>query len=158
MIYREADSGSRRAERMESMRFTIAHEAGNQIRIRDARGAMSPACAEALERALNSIPATEKVTLYRATGGVRLTYTGDRQSYLAALRALDPEARKVRKDTSPQPVLVEDLTEKEIRKLPPELKARLRKHILVESCADMFLPTPLAAAYHVYQLVTLRNM
>ena len=141
------------------MKFTIMHEAGNRIRIRDARGALSPARAEALERALNSIPATAKVTLYRATGGVRLTYSGSREAYLAALRALDPDARKkTRENAAPQPVLVEDLTEKEIRKLPPELKARLRKHILVESCADMFLPTPIAAAYHVYQLITLRKM
>ena len=44
------------------------------------------------------------------------------------------------------------------RKLDPELKRRLRLRVVGETIADMVLPLPLQLGYHVYQLITLKDV
>ena len=46
----------------------------------------------------------------------------------------------------------------ERRHLTPELKRKLRTRILIECAADVFLPMPVQVAYHVYQLLTLKEL
>ena len=48
--------------------------------------------------------------------------------------------------------------EVERRHLTPELKRKLRTRILIECAADVFLPMPVQVAYHVYQLLTLKEL
>ena len=44
------------------------------------------------------------------------------------------------------------------RKLDPGLKNRLRARILAEAVADALLPVPVQLGFHLYQMVTLRNL
>ena len=44
------------------------------------------------------------------------------------------------------------------RKLSPELKRKLRCKVIAEAAADMLLPAPIQLGYHMYQLVTLKNL
>ena len=44
------------------------------------------------------------------------------------------------------------------RKLSPEVKNRLRRKVLIETAADLLMPAPLQVGYHIYQLVTLKNL
>ena len=44
------------------------------------------------------------------------------------------------------------------RKLSPELKRKLRCKVIAEAAADMLLPAPVQLGFHVYQLVTLKNL
>ena len=40
----------------------------------------------------------------------------------------------------------------------PELKKKLRTRMLLEMAADIVLPVPLQMGYHVYQMITLRDI
>ncbi len=44
------------------------------------------------------------------------------------------------------------------RKMDPKLKNRLRRRIILEAGADLVLPAPVQLAYHLYQLVTLKEL
>jgi hypothetical protein len=44
------------------------------------------------------------------------------------------------------------------RKLSPEVKARMRRKVIVEAAADILMPMPVQVGYHLYQLVTLRDL
>lgn len=48
--------------------------------------------------------------------------------------------------------------ELKVRKMDPMLKNKLRKRIILEAGADMLLPMPVQIAYHIYQLVTLKEL
>ena len=44
------------------------------------------------------------------------------------------------------------------RKMDPNLKKKLRRRIILEAGADLILPAPVQLAYHLYQLVTLKEL
>ena len=44
------------------------------------------------------------------------------------------------------------------RKMDPNLKKKLRRRITLEAGADLILPAPVQLAYHLYQLVTLKEL
>ena len=43
------------------------------------------------------------------------------------------------------------------RKMDPNLKKKLRRRIILEAGADLLMPMPVQMAYHLYQLVTLKE-
>ena len=44
------------------------------------------------------------------------------------------------------------------RKMDPMLKKKLRRRIILEAGADLLMPVPVQMAYHLYQLVTLKEL
>ena len=44
------------------------------------------------------------------------------------------------------------------RKLSPAVKRKLRCKVIAEAAADLLLPAPVQLGYHVYQLVTLKDL
>ena len=42
--------------------------------------------------------------------------------------------------------------------MDPNLKKKLRRRITLEAGADLILPAPVQLAYHLYQLVTLKEL
>ncbi len=47
--------------------------------------------------------------------------------------------------------------ELKVRKMDPMLKNKLRRRIILEAGADLLMPLPVQIAYHIYQLVTLKE-
>ena len=136
------------------MRYTIQHESRGRIRIR-AAASFSEAEKELLEYAFSHIAGVEAVRVFKATGGVELRYRGSRDTVLSKLDAFQySNVTLLSKDM----VTAIDQEEMRIRRLDPALKAKLRRRILFESAADMLLPAPVQLAYHVWQLVTLKNL
>ena len=48
--------------------------------------------------------------------------------------------------------------ELKVRKMDPMLKKKLRRRIILEAGADLLMPVPVQMAYHLYQLVTLKEL
>lgn len=137
------------------MKYQIRHESNHRIRVDLLQGSLTDSQADVLRYALSHIKGVTNVEIFRATGNVALTYQGDRQLVLDKLTSLDfANVTMFAKDLDNRI----DTAELRERKLDPELKAKLRARILVETAADIFLPMPLQVAYHVYQLITLKGL
>ena len=50
------------------------------------------------------------------------------------------------------------VSEMKSRKLDEQLKTKLRLRILAETVADIAMPMPIQVGYHLWQLVTLKNL
>ena len=74
------------------MKYTIAHESKNSIRIRcESLRNMTADEADILRFELMNDPGIQKVDLYRKTGGVRITYDCPRSEIIKLLNILDIE-------------------------------------------------------------------
>lgn len=137
------------------MKFVVRHETSSYMRLRLLRGRFSPAQGQVLHYALSHLKGISDVQLYPASGGVSFSWQGDRETILRKLRALHFDNVKMFAEQLEETIGDEELSR---RKLSPEVKARLRRKVLLETAADLLMPTPIQVGYHMYQLVTLRNL
>lgn len=144
------------------MKYTIAHESKNKIRIRcSTLKHMTADEADILRFELMNDPGISKVDIYRSTGGVGITYDCPREEIIKLLDLLDTEDIEIVKNYLVRHPEEEDFLGSEellARHLAPELKRKLRKRIVLETLADAVLPTSVQLAYHLYQFVTLRKL
>ncbi len=144
------------------MKYTIAHESRNSLRIRcESLRGMTADEADILRFELMNDPGIQKVDIYRATGGVRIKYDCPREEIIKLLNILDIEDIEIVKDYLARHPEEEDyLGSEEIRTrhLAPELKRNLRKQIVMEAVADLVMPAPIQLGYHLYQFVTLKKL
>ena len=111
--------------------------------------------AEILQYAFSQIPGVKNVTVYRATGGCALEYDGKAEPILERLgrfRLANVEMLASEEDSR---ISAEEMRS---RKLDPKLKQRLRLRMLAETAADIVLPMPVQVGYHVWQMITLKNL
>lgn len=140
------------------MEYLIAHETSKYLRLRARSGRFTPGQTEVLQYALADLKGISRVRLYPASGGIAISYrggAGNRDRILRKISALqfrnvEMFARKLG-DTI-------DREELSRRKLSPEVKRRMRGKMLAEAAMDLLMPVPVQIGYHVYQLVTLRDL
>ena len=123
------------------MYYRIEAETKHRIRIRIGSRKLSDEQAKILKYAFSCAPGVTGVTVYKASAGCAITYTGDRFEIIRRLNSFNFENEEMRN-----------------RKLDPELKRKLRMRILGETIADTVLPLPVQLAYHAYQMVTLKEL
>ena len=137
------------------MKFVIQHQTSSYMRLRLNVGRFTRTEAEVLEYALSNLKGVSGVRLYPASGGIALSYKGDREIILKKLRNLQFHNVKMFAEEIEESISTEELSR---RKLSPELKRKLRCKVIAEAAADMLLPAPIQLGYHMYQLVTLKNL
>ena len=137
------------------MKFVIQHQTSSYMRLRLNGGRFTRTEAEVLEYALSNLKGVSGVRLYPASGGIALSYKGDREVILKKLRNLQFHNVKMFAEKIEESISTEELSR---RKLSPELKRKLRCKVIAEAAADMLLPAPIQLGYHMYQLVTLKNL
>lgn len=137
------------------MKVLIQHQTSSYMRLRLQKGRFSNTEAEVLRYALGSMKGISDVRLYPSSGGISFSYRGDRDRILRKLCALQFENVERFAKEMDDPIDREELAR---RKLSPEVKAQMRKKILVETAADILMPMPVQVGYHLYQLVTLKDL
>lgn len=137
------------------MRYRIAAESAHRIRIRIDQKKLTREQAEILRYAFSAMPGVTDVRIYPATSGCALTYSGDRGQLIRRLNAFRLENVTLLAREEQQHISAAEMRE---RKLAPELKRKLRMRILAETAADALLPMPIQVSYHIYQMITLRNL
>jgi hypothetical protein len=137
------------------MKFVIQHQTSSYMRLRLCGGRFTGTEAEVLEYALSNLKGVSGVRLYPASGGIAFSYKGDRDTILKKLRNLQFHNVKIFAEELEESIGKEELAR---RKLSPELKRKLRCKVIAEAAADMLLPAPVQLGYHMYQLVTLKNL
>ena len=137
------------------MKFVIQHQTSSYMRLRLNGGRFTRTEAEVLEYALSNLKGVSGVRLYPASGGIAFSYKGDREIILKKLRNLHFHNVKMFAEEIEESISSEELSR---RKLSPELKRKLRCKVIAEAAADMLLPAPIQLGYHMYQLVTLKNL
>jgi len=141
--------------------FVIKSELDNRIRIHLADcDRLDYIYDQRLSYAVLQIKGVKDVRVYRRTAGVAITFDPEvisKDQLIKALKKMDYKAVWVPDDefVDESKISLKELKE---RKLSQEAKNKLRAKILVETAADLFLPTPLQVGYHVYQLVTLKSL
>ena len=135
------------------MNYHIEAETKHRIRIRIGTRKLS----EELKFAFSHAPGVSEVTVYKASAGCAITYTGDRSEIIRRLNSFnfDNVQMMAEKEEENARISAEEMRK---RKLDPELKRKLRMRILGETIADTVLPLPVQLAYHAYQMVTLKEM
>ena len=140
------------------MNYHIEAETKHRIRIRIGTRKLSEEQAKILKFAFSHAPGVSEVTVYKASAGCAITYTGDRSEIIRRLNSFNFDNVQMmaeKKDEENARISAEEMRK---RKLDPELKRKLRKRILSEAIADTVLPLPVQLAYHAYQMVTLKEM
>ena len=139
------------------MKYRIASETKNRIRIRINSRKLSEEQAKILKYAFSRAPGVTSVTIFKATAGCAITYTGDRSEIIRCLNSFnfDNVQMMAEKEEENARISAEEMRK---RKLDPELKRKLRMRVLGEAIADSVLPLPVQLAYHAYQMVTLKEM
>lgn len=142
------------------MKFVIKSELDNRIRIRVAEGRLDYIYDQRLSYAVRQIKGVKDVKVYRRTGGAAITFDRNkisRDELVAALEALDYKAVWVPDDefVDESKISLEEIRE---RRLTKGAKRKLREKIILETAADLFLPMPLQVGYHIYQLITLKDL
>lgn len=134
----------------EAMRFSIVHETSRRIRVRLLGAPLDAGEADALLVLLKRSGEICDAKVYRATSSVAFTHRGCRSSALKVLENLS------RRELQPVKHEIEEAAASmEVRQLG---KKRLKARIVAEACADLFLPTPIQAAYHAYQLLMVHRL
>ena len=137
------------------MNYSIQHETNHYIRIRLTCGKINGAEEEILRDVLSQMKQVKQVKIYAGTGGIALTYDGNREQLLEKLSALQYRNIEYFADELERRIGVEEIAR---RKLSPEVKRKMRSRMLLETVADIALPMPIQVGYHLYQLVTLKGM
>ena len=137
------------------MNYHIEAQSRRRIRVRLRSSKLSAEEARILKYAFSGMPGVTKVTVYRATGGCALEYNCKAEDILRKLdrfrfENVDMMARKEEQRIS--------VAEMKNRKLDDQLKTKLRLRILTEMAADIALPLPVQVGYHLWQMVTLKNL
>ena len=110
-----------------------------------------------IESVSGHAPGVSEVTVYKASAGCAIAYTGDRSEIIRRLNSFnfDNVQMMAEKEEENARISAEEMRK---RKLDPELKRKLRIRILGETIADTVLPLPVQLAYHAYQMVTLKEL
>ena len=140
------------------MVYRIEAETKHRIRIRIGARKLTDEQAKILQYAFGRAPGVTAVTVYKATAGCAITYTGDRFEIIRRLNSFNFDNVQMmaeKKDEANARISAEEMRK---RKLDPELKRKFRMRILGETIADAALPLPVQLAYHAYQMVTLKEM
>ena len=142
------------------MKFTVKSEFERRIRIRVEGGRLDYIYDQRINYALRQIPGITDVRVYRRTGGVAVGFDPkviDRTELISELEKIDCKSVWVPDDefVDESKISLEEIKE---RRLTKEAKIRLREKILLETFADVVLPMPLQVGYHIYQLVTLKDL
>ena len=137
------------------MRYRIEAESKRRIRIRIRSCVLSKEQAEILKYAFTGIPGVTAVTVYRATGGCAIEYNCAKEDILRRLDAFRFENVEMLAAEESERISAQEMKS---RKLDPQLKRRLRLRILAETVADLALPAPVQIGYHVWQMVTLKDL
>lgn len=137
------------------MKYHIESETAHRIRVRLSSRKLTSEQAQILEYAFKGIAGVKKVTVYRATGGCALTFDCDRKEILRRLDSFRFENVEMLATKEAERISREEMR---ARKLEPELKRKLRLRILAETAADIVMPMPVQIGYHVWQMVTLRDL
>ena len=125
------------------MRATIVHESRGRMRLRLRQKNMTPRQADLLETWLKGQPWTKEAVVHERTGCVIVTYTGGRETVLAALGAFtwaDAESSVT-------------LPGHSTRELNREFQEKLVGKVLMKGAAALFLPAPLRIARVVWHMV-----
>ena len=137
------------------MHYVIKNETAHRIRVRLPFCPLTGAQQEVLDFALGSMEEISRLTFYPSTGGLAIEYTHGREKILKRLATFHMENVPLMARTLPDHISLDEMKE---RRLDPAVKARLRLRIVAESAADMLLPAPMQLAYHIYQLITLKDI
>ncbi len=139
------------------MNYKIEHETSSRLRIRVMKKQLSVSDEEKIHYVLDQIPGVKEILVYNATSGVAIFYEGCRQELLDALQEMKLEDVKVPADYIDTHDVVR-MDELKKRHLGPKVKMRMRGKILAEMAFDLVAPTPIQVGYHLYQIVTLKNI
>ena len=126
-----------------------------RVRLRLRSSKLTEEEARILEYAFSGMPGVTKVTVYRATGGCALEYDCGVGEILRRLNRFRFENVEMLAKKEEQRI---SMTEMKNRKLDEQLKTRLRLRILAEMAADIALPMPVQVGYHIWQMITLKNL
>lgn len=137
------------------MNYQIISESNHRIRIRLSVPRLTKEQAEILKYAFADLKGVTDVVIYRATAGCAFQYAGDRKKILERLNTFRFENVKMMAE---EEVTRISMSEMKNRKLDPALKRRLRARILAETVFDIAMPMPLQIGYHVYQMITLKDI
>jgi hypothetical protein len=137
------------------MKYRIEAQSKRRIRVRLRSFGLTEEEARILEYAFSGMPGVTKVTVYRATGNCALEFDCGIDEILRRLdrfrfENVDMLAREEEKRIS--------MSEMKSRKLDEQLKTKLRLRILAEMAADIAMPMPVQVGYHLWQMITLKNM
>ncbi len=137
------------------MKYHIEAETSHRIRIRLGSRKLTREQAKILEYAFTGMNDVTKVTVYRATGGAALEFRCDREEIIKRLDQFRFENVEMMAAEEAERISREELR---VRKLHPEVKRNIRLRILAETAADIVMPMPLQVGYHVWQMITLKDL
>ena len=125
------------------MRATIVHESRGRMRLRLRQKTMTLRQADLLETWLKGQPWTKEAVVHERTGCVIVTYTGERETVLAAVGGFTWAGAE---ETVPLP-------SHSTRALNREFQEKLAGKVLMKGAAALFLPAPLRIARVVWHMV-----
>lgn len=125
------------------MRATIVHESRGRMRLRLRQKNMTPRQADLLEIWLKGQPWTKEAVVHERTGCVIVTYTGGRETVLAALGGFTWAGAESSVT----------LPGHSTRELNREFQEKLVGKVLMKGAAALFLPAPLRIARVVWHMV-----
>ena len=125
------------------MRATIVHESRGRMRLRLRQKNMTPRQADLLETWLKGQPWTKEAVVHERTGCVIVTYTGGRETVLAALGGFTWAGAESSVT----------LPGHSTRELNREFQEKLVSKVLMKGAAALFLPAPLRIARVVWHMV-----
>ena len=125
------------------MRATIVHESRGRMRLRLRQKNMTPRQADLLETWLKTQPWTKEAVVHERTGCVIVTYTGGRETVLAALGGFTWAGAESSVT----------LPGHSTRELNREFQEKLVGKVLMKGAAALFLPAPLRIARVVWHMV-----
>ena len=137
------------------MNYHIEAQSKRRIRIRLKRTQITEEEARILEYAFSGMPGVTKVTVYRPTGGCALEFDCGADEIRNRLDRFRFENVNLLAEEEKQRISVSEMKS---RKLDEQLKTRLRLRILAEMAADIALPMPVQVGYHIWQMITLKNL
>ena len=125
------------------MRATIVHESRGRMRLRLRQKTMTLRQADLLEAWLKTQPWTKEAVVHERTGCVIVTYTGGRETVLAALGGFTWAGAESSVT----------LPGHSTRELNREFQEKLVGKVLMKGAAALFLPAPLRIARVVWHMV-----
>ncbi len=137
------------------MNYRIAAQSKRRLRIRLYGGRLSGEEAEILKYVFSSIPGVKKVEVFCQTGGVALEHTCAAEDILKRLDRFRFENVEMLTREEEDRISAAEMKN---RKLDQELKRKLRLRILAETVADIAMPMPVQIGYHIWQMITLKDL
>ena len=137
------------------MNYRIEAQSKRRIRVRLRSSKFTEEEARILEYAFSGMPGVTKVTVYRATGGCALEYDCEVGEIRRKFDQFRFENVEMLAKEEEQRISVSEMKS---RKLDEQLKTKLRLRILAEMAVDIAMPMPVQVGYHLWQMITLKNL